>query len=89
MRQEGNPGLTVTVLWAVLRTLGCRVGSHHLLALGTSFVTLRVAAQACNPSTREVEAGGSQVQNSLGYIGRFCLRGRGRKNLVVKKESVH
>lgn len=58
MRQEGNPGLTVTVLWAVLRTLGCRVGSHHLLALGTSFVTLRVAAQACNPSTREVEAGG-------------------------------
>lgn len=51
MRQEGSPGLTVTVLWAVLRTLGCRVGSHHLLALGTSFVTLRVAAQACNPST--------------------------------------
>jgi hypothetical protein len=28
----------------------------------------------CNPSTWEVEAGESQFQVSLGYIGRDCLK---------------
>jgi hypothetical protein len=33
---------------------------------------------ACNPSTEEAEAGGSEVQALLGYIARPCLKEKTR-----------
>jgi hypothetical protein len=31
---------------------------------------------ACNPNTQEAEAGGSQVEVSLDYIARLCLKAK-------------
>jgi hypothetical protein len=35
---------------------------------------LSVVTHACDPSTKEDEAGGFEFKGSLGYIVRFCLK---------------
>jgi hypothetical protein len=40
-----------------------------------------VVVHTCNPSTWEVEAGGSWVQGQLGYIARPCLENKTKTNM--------
>jgi hypothetical protein len=45
----------------------------------TEFSKPRVGANTYNPITQEAEAGGSWIQNNLGYVVRDCLKKNSKK----------
>lgn len=47
----------------------------------------KVVAHAYNPSSQEVQAGGSEFQARLGYIMGPCVRKKGRTEEKKKKQK--
>jgi hypothetical protein len=48
------------------------------------FNELDVVVQSCNPSIQEAEASGAEVEASLGYRVRSCLKEQNSSNLLLK-----